>query len=245
MRRVTLVYVYIICIGMSLFIMNACTDQNENNDKSNSVSEHKEKFKCPMECEGDKTYDEMGKCPVCGMDLKSSSSKPVLSNKISDESIFNLSSKWVNQNNEELILEDLKGKVLVMAMIYTSCKAACPRLVADMRNTQEAVGTNPEVQYVFISIDPETDTPAKLKTYAIQNNMDSPQWIFLNGSLEDVREFANVLSVKYASISPVDFSHSNIISIFDQGGVLKYQEEGLGVENTGIVETINQLTHID
>ena len=28
-------------------------------------------YQCPMKCEGDKTYTEMGKCPVCGMDLKS------------------------------------------------------------------------------------------------------------------------------------------------------------------------------
>ena len=65
--------------------------------------------------------------------------------------------------------------------------------------------------------------------------------LFLNGSLDDVRELANVLAVKYKAISPMDFSHSNIISVFDKGGVLQYQEEGLGVDNKGIVAKVNML----
>jgi protein SCO1/2 len=138
-------------------------------------------------------------------------------------------------------LKDLRGKVLVVVMIYTSCKAACPRLVADMRNIQKEIGENEQVNYVLVSIDPETDTPERLKEFAIENEMDNSQWTFLNGTMDDVRELANVLAVKYKAISPMDFSHSNIISVFDQGGVIQYQEEGLGVDNKGIVTTVNEL----
>jgi protein SCO1/2 len=44
--------------------------------------------------------------------------------------------------------------------------------------------------------------------------------------------------VKYKEISPMDFSHSNIISVFDQKGVLLHQQVGLGVNNKETVETI-------
>ncbi|MDX1604427.1 MAG: SCO family protein, partial [Salinimicrobium sediminis] len=54
-------------------------------------------------------------------------------------SIYNLPSTWTTQNGENIQLEDLRGNVLVMVMIYTSCKAACPRLVADMRNIEKQV----------------------------------------------------------------------------------------------------------
>ena len=53
---------------------------------------------------------------------------------IPEMSIYNLPSHWTTQNGEEIELKDLQGKVVVMVMIYTTCKAACPRLVADMRN---------------------------------------------------------------------------------------------------------------
>lgn len=56
--------------------------------------------------------------------------------EISDLSIYNLPSEWTTQDGENIELKSLNGNVLVMVMIYTSCKAACPRLVADMRNIE-------------------------------------------------------------------------------------------------------------
>lgn len=159
---------------------------------------------------------------------------------ISDESIFNLTSEWNTEEGDRIRLEELKGRVLVMVMIYTTCKAACPRLVADMRNINEKVPEDirDQVQYVLVSIDPKVDSPDKLKAFAIENQMDGKQWTFLQGTEESVREFANVLSVKYKQISPIDFSHSNIISVFNQYGDLVHQQEGLGVDNEETIRAI-------
>ncbi len=158
-------------------------------------------------------------------------------------SIYNLPSQWTNQNGEEIELKDLQGKVVVMVMIYTTCKAACPRLVADMRNieTQVPDEKKSDVQYVFVSIDPETDTPERLKAFAKENKMEDEKWLFLRGTEEDTREFAAVLAVNYKQISPMDFSHSNIISVFNQNGEMVHQQEGLGVDNKETVQTIINL----
>jgi protein SCO1/2 len=161
--------------------------------------------------------------------------------KISDLSIYNLPSKWTNQDGKEIEMGDLKGKVLVMVMIYTSCKSACPRLVADMRNIEsrlpEKIKEN--VKLVLVSIDPEVDTPERLKSFAIENKMDTDQWAFLRSTEDNTREFAAVLSVNYKKVSPMDFSHSNIISVFNVEGELVYQQEGLGVNSD---ETIQKIT---
>ena len=160
---------------------------------------------------------------------------------ISDLSIYNLPSKWTNQNGQNIEMKDLRGKVLVMVMIYTSCKAACPRLVADMRNIESRLPSNVKdnVTLVLISIDPETDTPKRLKEFAIANKMDSEQWEFLRSSEENTREFAAVLAVNYKKIDPLNFSHSNIISVFNAEGELVYQQEGLGVNSDA---TVNKIT---
>jgi protein SCO1/2 len=162
---------------------------------------------------------------------------------ISELSIYNLPSVWTTQNSEVIELKDLNGDVLVMVMIYTSCKAACPRLVADMRAIEAQVpkGKKGNVKYVLISIDPLTDTPERLKTFAIENDMDDEKWVFLRGTEEDTREFAAVLAVNYKKISPIDFSHSNIISVFNQKGELVHQKEGLGVNNKETVEKIIEI----
>src|SRR5690554_1307244 len=161
----------------------------------------------------------------------------------SDMSIFNLPSNWTTQDGEDMELKDLQGKVLAMVMIYTSCQAACPRLVADMRNIEKQIPEDKKgnVQYVFVSIDPITDTPERLADFAKENQMEDDKWLFLRGTEEDTREFAAVLAVNYKRISPMDFSHSNIISVFNQGGELVHQQEGLGVNNKETVEAIINL----
>ncbi|WP_278022231.1 SCO family protein [Flavobacterium ginsengisoli] len=161
--------------------------------------------------------------------------------EISDLSIYNLPSKWTTQDGKDIELKSLRGNVLVMVMIYTSCKAACPRLVADMRDIESKLEkkTKQHVKLILVSIDPKTDTPEKLKSFAIENKMNQDPWIFLRSSEENTREFATVLAVNYKQISPIDFSHSNIISVFNPEGELVFQQEGLGVNNEKTIETIN------
>jgi len=163
------------------------------------------------------------------------------SKNISDLSIYNLPSKWTNQDGKNLEMKDMKGKVLVMVMIYTSCKSACPRLVADMRNIESRIPENikKNIKLVLVSIDPTVDTPQRLKAFSIENKMDGDQWVFLRSTEENTREFAAVLAVNYKKISPMDFSHSNIISVFNAEGELAYQQEGLGVNSD---ETIKKIT---
>ncbi|HQG39036.1 MAG TPA: SCO family protein [Chitinophagales bacterium] len=162
--------------------------------------------------------------------------------EIPSDSIFYLNSDWQNQNGQTLKLSELKGKTLVVVMIYTTCRTACPLLVADMKAIEQKI--NPDnldkVSLVLVSIDPETDTPERLKKFANDRKMDAPHWIFLRGNEAATQEFANVLSMKYKKISPVDFSHSNIISIFNPVGKLVVQEEGTGINAAKVAEKVNE-----
>ncbi|NCT17151.1 MAG: SCO family protein [Flavobacteriaceae bacterium CG_4_8_14_3_um_filter_34_10] len=171
-------------------------------------------------------------------------SKVIPLNEMDEMSIYNLPSQWNTQDGKTIELKDLNGNILVAVMIYTSCKAACPRLVADMRNIDKKVGrkNKKNVLYLLVSIDPVTDTPERLKLFSKENNMEENYWLFLQGTEDTVREFANVLAVKYNQISPIDFSHSNIISVFDAQGVLRHQQEGLGIDNEETVAEIIKLS---
>jgi len=203
-----------------------------------------ETYQCPMQCEGDKIYSEITSCPICKMDMKLIKNTSIKNNdNISQASIFNLTSKWHTEEGNEIQLKNLRGKTLVVVMIYTSCKAACPRLVADMRNIEAQIPTESlkKLNFVLITIDPKTDTPERLKAFALENYMDDEQWTFLQGTESSVREFANVLAMKYKQISPIDFSHSNIISVFNPEGELVHQQEGLGVNNKETVSEILKL----
>lgn len=158
-------------------------------------------------------------------------------------SIYHLPGVWTDQDSNNFELEELRGKVLVMVMIYTSCKAACPRLIADMRNIEEQVPDEygDDVRYIMVSIDPETDSPSRMKSFAEENQMTDDRWMFIRSTLENTREFASVLAVNYKKISPIDFSHSNIISVFDREGEMVFQQEGLDATHTKTIQTIKEL----
>ena len=164
---------------------------------------------------------------------------------ISDISIYNLPETWTTQNGNDVQWKDFKGNVLVVVMIYTSCKAACPILIADMRDIRKTVDASDmphkkKVKYILVSIDPKVDTPEHLKKFAQESGMDDDQWVFLRSDEEKTREFAAVLAVNYKQISPVDFSHSNIISVFNAEGELAAQQEGLCIDRTSIVQEIRK-----
>src|SRR5690606_10679327 len=90
------------------------------------------------------------------------------------DSIYNLASEWEKQDGSKITFSDFQGKVIVTTMIFTSCQTACPRLVDEMRNIAEMVGkvNSDDIQYVLISIDPETDTPEVMKAYMKINKFD-------------------------------------------------------------------------
>ncbi|NBQ92226.1 MAG: SCO family protein [Betaproteobacteria bacterium] len=64
-------------------------------------------------------------------------------------------------------LEDFKGKVVVVFFGYTQCPDVCPTTLADLAAVRKALGADgARVQPVFVSVDPQRDTPDVLKAYA-------------------------------------------------------------------------------
>ncbi len=161
-------------------------------------------------------------------------------------SIFNLPADWVNQHGKAVKLADFRGKPTVMVMIYTSCQAACPRLTADMSliNKQIPEKLRAYTNFVFVSIDPLVDTPEKTTEHLKKYQLNGKEWHFLTGTEENTRQFSMILGVKYKQISPIDFSHSNTISLFDLNGNLVHQISGLNADNQELIAKLIELGKI-
>jgi protein SCO1 len=81
----------------------------------------------------------------------------------------------------------LKGKSVVINVIYTHCGDVCPLETAKLAQVQRLLGdvVGRDIFFYSISIDPERDTPAVLKTYAEKFGA-GPGWLFLTGTREDI-----------------------------------------------------------
>jgi protein SCO1/2 len=94
----------------------------------------------------------------------------------------------VDQNGGKLALSSLRGKVVLLDFIFTSCPGPCPLLTSAHVTLQRMLP--PELRarthFVSISIDPLRDTPPALRAYALARGADLTHWSFLTGEPEAV-----------------------------------------------------------
>ena len=159
---------------------------------------------------------------------------------VSDNSIYQLESKWKNTSGQMVTLKSLMGKKEIVAMIYTNCSYACPLILNDLKKIESQIKRD-DVNYVLISIDPKRDTPAALKSFADRNNLDLNKWHLLTGNENGINELAAVLGFKYKKDQDGNFSHSNIISVLNEKGEVTYQHFGLNQDVKDILDEINHM----
>ncbi|HML10012.1 MAG TPA: SCO family protein [Stellaceae bacterium] len=126
----------------------------------------------------------------------------------------------VDQNAKPFTDADLKGKWTLVFFGYTHCPDVCPTALNDLSLALDQLGDKKkDVGIVFISVDPERDTPAVLKSYV--ESFDAPIE-GLTGTPEQVAEAAKDYKVYYAK-HPLpgggyDMDHSALIYIMDPQG---------------------------
>jgi protein SCO1/2 len=95
----------------------------------------------------------------------------------------------VDQEGAKFDRAQLAGKVWVADFVFTSCSLACPRLTEEMAKLQKLVAGNADkVQLISISVDPERDTPERLKAYATGFRADPRVWKFLTGPAKQIED---------------------------------------------------------
>ena len=96
----------------------------------------------------------------------------------------------------------IKGKIVAVDLIYTTCQYACPLETARLAQVQRLLGDRMgrDVFFYSITIDPEHDTPAVLKAYAEQYRA-GPGWLFLTGKKADIDTLSRKLGL-YAEPDP-------------------------------------------
>ena len=95
----------------------------------------------------------------------------------------------VNQDGEKVrfYTDVLKGKTVVVNAFFTTCTSVCPPMNRSMEKIQEAFGdrVGKDVFLVSLTVDPATDTPARLKEYASKFHAGKG-WTFLTGKKENL-----------------------------------------------------------
>lgn len=160
-----------------------------------------------------------------------------------DDSIYHFESSWLNQESETVLLPDLAGHIQLVAFIYSYCEHTCPTIIATIKqvNKKLSLDAREQLRITLVSLDPDRDTPERLKTYMDKQSLDEEQWSFLHGDADDVQALSALFGVRYKPMGDSDIAHSNMLTILDQQGVMCYQMKGLGENLETITAEIEAL----
>lgn len=121
-------------------------------------------------------------------------------------------------------LSEMRGKVVMLFFGYTSCPDVCPTTLAEFKQALEELGAkSDQVQVLFVTVDPERDTPQRTQEYVDHFN---PKFIGLSGSEAELAKVWNDYgvfreTVKGTSAAGYLVNHTARVTLVDQQGNLR------------------------
>ena len=115
-------------------------------------------------------------------------------------------------------------------MFYSSCRYICPLIIESGKAVDRALtpAQRAGLGMVYISMDPERDTPAALATLAKERKITDKRWALASPKPGDVRSVAGVLDIRYRQLSDGEFNHTSALILLDAEGRILARTEKMG-----------------
>jgi protein SCO1/2 len=97
---------------------------------------------------------------------------------------------FLDQHNKLVTEKDIEGKVHVGSFIFTSCGVICPQIVKNLTTVKNAFKSNEAVVILSFSVTPWIDSVPRLRNYADNKHINSPDWHLLTGKKSDIYKLA-------------------------------------------------------
>jgi len=149
----------------------------------------------------------------------------------------------VTRSGEPLSMDELRGRPLVVSMIFTSCGHVCPMLTQHLGEVvgiaREALGDG-SFQVATIGFDTVVDTPERMAKFAADSGVDDMNWYFLSGDPQTIHALSKDLGFSYFAL-PKGFDHITQTTVIDADGRIYRQVYGQRFNTTALVEPLKEL----
>lgn len=143
--------------------------------------------------------------------------------------------------------KDYLGDVTMLYFGYTFCPDVCPTTLANVAEILQKLGTDiKKVRFLFVTVDPNRDTPDVLKNYV---DAFAPEVDGLRGTPNQLTALAKRYRVSY-SVSPSDnpddykVTHSSAVYVFDKKGAVRLLVSSLGTAKPDVAGTVADLKRL-
>lgn len=149
----------------------------------------------------------------------------------------------IDQSGSPFTFQSVRGKVVLLTFVYTTCPDVCPLLTAHMRSVQEKLRAEKarSVHFLSITTDPEVDTPSVLKSYAERYKVDFSNWSFLTGDEKSLQQVWKIFGVKVERKARGLVSHTTLTAIVDQKSVMRFAYSGAAPDPKIVLEDVRRV----
>jgi protein SCO1/2 len=157
--------------------------------------------------------------------------------------------RLIDQEGRPFANGDLDGRVWVANFIFTRCASICPLLTASMRRLQRRYDEEgvEGIGLVSFTVDPEYDTPERLKEYAARHGVRPERWTFVTGEPDAIRAlvvegFKTAMGERETpGEGLIDIAHTGKFVIVDgTGGIRGYYDS----DELGLDEIFHRSQHV-
>ena len=150
------------------------------------------------------------------------------------------------QDGKEVSLRALRGKVLLVSFVFTTCSGSCPPTTSRMVQVQERLASrglfkNGRVRLLTITLDPARDTPEAMARYAKLYDADTSNWQFLTGRPERVAKVLADWGMWTKPTANGQLDHPSRIFLVDDRGRVREIYDLANLKPAWVVEDIESL----
>lgn len=151
--------------------------------------------------------------------------------------------RFTDQHGQPLSLADFRGRPLVISPIYTSCYHICPTTTTWLKSVSEVASVvvgESAFTVLTVGFDTANDTTERMRAYARQRGIDTPQWIFASADAGTVALLLAEIGFTYAPAAG-GFDHMIQATIVDRDGRVYRQVYGQQFDTPLLVEPLKKL----
>lgn len=163
-------------------------------------------------------------------------------NPLPGDSIYHLATPLIDQDARRFDIAELRGKVVVTSLFYTSCPYMCPLIIDTLRQTERALDDEERARLnvLLITLDTKRDDPAALKAQAQKRKIDTARWTLARTESADVRKYAAAIDIAYRELPNGEFSHASTLVLLDREGRIVARTDTMGKIDADFVEAIRR-----
>ena len=134
----------------------------------------------------------------------------------------------IDQDGKRFLSTNLRGKIVVLDFIYTTCTDVCPLFTVNFLRLQHQLKPEHKSGVIFISIttDPEIDSPKVLKAYAQRHGADFGNWAFLTGTEAQLKEVWKGFGIRVIHKGRGLVQHDSVTTLIDRQGTRRFNHPG-------------------